>query len=304
MKHHFLLRLWRARHHPLLKIKTKIASFRKIKNYSFYAEKLTGKNGIEIGGPSAIFKDHRILPIYKVIKNLDGCNFSNTTIWEGRISSGYNYKYHRLKPDGYQYIADAVDLNIIESTKYDFVLSCYCLEHIANPFKAVSEWLRILKEDGYLLMIVPHKEGTFDHKRQVTPFEHLKEDFKKNIGEDDLTHLEEILKLHDLGKDPDTGNFELLKKRSLDNFNNRCLHQHVFDTNLALMILDYLGLKILSVDVVLPYAIITLSQKVGDKENVNNEEFFGDDAKHKKNSLFAIDRKKRLSFSVLNDLFQ
>lgn len=287
-----IAKLWRARRHLISKIKTKIISRKRIKNYSIYAEALVGKSGIEIGGPSEIFKDNRILPIYKVIKNLDGCNFSDTTIWEGEITGGYNYKYHKLKPNGYQYITDAVDMRIIESSKYDFVLSCHSLEHIANLFKAISECLRILKNNGYLLMVVPHKEGTFDHKRPVTSIGHLIKDRDENIGEDDLTHLDEILKLHDLSMDLPAGNFSSFKKRSLENYHNRCLHHHVFDTNLVLQIIDYFGLQILAVDFVLPYHIITLNQKKNDRIIVNNAKFLRDDAKYRKNSPFKIDRKR------------
>jgi len=287
-----IAKLWRVRRHLISKIKIKIISRKRIKNYSIYAEVLADKSGLEIGGPSAIFRDNRALPIYKVIKNLDGCNFSDTTIWEGEITSGYNYKYHKLKPNGYQYIADTVDLGIIESSRYDFVLSCHSLEHTANLLKAISEWLRILKNEGFLLMVVPHKEGTFDHRRPITSMEHLIKDRDENVGEDDLTHLDEILKLHDLSMDPPAGNFSSFKKRSLDNYRNRCLHHHVFNTNLVLQILDYFGLQILALDFVSPYHIITLSQKKNDRTIVNNEKFLKDDAEYRKNSPFKIDRKR------------
>ena len=42
---------------------------------------------------------------------------------------------------------------------YDFVFSSHSLEHIANPLKAISEWLRITKKDGYIIIIVPEKRA-------------------------------------------------------------------------------------------------------------------------------------------------
>ena len=42
--------------------------------------------GIEIGGKTPLFEEHSILPIYQLPKNLDNCNFSNNTTWEGNIS--------------------------------------------------------------------------------------------------------------------------------------------------------------------------------------------------------------------------
>jgi hypothetical protein len=54
-----------------------------------------------------------------------------------------------------------------------------------------------LKNNGILLFVLPQKEGTFDHKRSVTTIKHLIEDFENDIDEDYLSHLPEILKLHD-----------------------------------------------------------------------------------------------------------
>ncbi len=54
-------------------------------------------SGLEIGGPSGLFRNDGFVPISKVINGLDGCNFSNTTLWEGTIKSGENYLYHKDK---------------------------------------------------------------------------------------------------------------------------------------------------------------------------------------------------------------
>jgi len=65
----------------------------------------------------------------------------------------------------------------------------------------------------------------------------------ENIGEDDLSTLPEILKLHDLSMDPPAGNFEQFTKRSLNNYENRCLHHYVYSPNLLKEICDYLKCK-------------------------------------------------------------
>jgi SAM-dependent methyltransferase len=110
-------------------------------------------------------------------------------------------------------------------------MASHVLEHIANPLKAIHEWLRVVNDEGIILLIIPHKEATFDHKRDVTTLNHLKEDFENNIDEKDLKHLSEILKLHDYDLHNPTGDMESFKERSLQNYENRCLHQHVFDTD-------------------------------------------------------------------------
>ncbi len=224
-----------------------------------YLSNLKGKKGLEIGGPSAIFKDNGPLPIYNVLSSLDGCNFAENTIWEGKIKEGWNYRYLDGKEPGYQYICDAVDLAPIKSNSYDVILSSHNIEHLANPFKAIAEWIRVLKDGGLLLLVVPHKDRTFDHKRPITTLEHLVEDFRREIGEGDMTHLKEILELHDFEMTPEIADQNAFKSRSLNNASNRCLHHHVFDTELVLAILNYFDFKVISHDFMPPFNIVTLA---------------------------------------------
>lgn len=167
---------------------------KKITSFDEYLTEFNGKKGIEIGGPSLVFKHY--LPVYRRIKALDGVNFSNETHWEGRIVEGNTYQFFKEKV-GYQYISDGTDLSKIENKEYDFVISSHCLEHIANPLKALNEWHRILKNDGLLLLILPNKVSNFDRYRPTTTFEHILEDYNNQMTEHDLTHVEEVLSLTD-----------------------------------------------------------------------------------------------------------
>ena len=76
------------------------------------------------------------------------------------------------------------------------------VEHTANPIKAIKEWMRVLKNKGSLIIVFPDKDRTFDNKRPVTSLNHLIDDYVANTEEDDLTHLPEILNLHNFYKDP------------------------------------------------------------------------------------------------------
>jgi len=203
-----------------------------------------GKSGIEIGGPSRIFRDRGFIPIYRVLKALDGCNFSNSTIWEGRLVDGQNYNYYPSKV-GRQLVMEASDLNTITDSSYEFVLSSNCLEHVANPIKALGEWVRILKVDGLLLLVLPNKKHCFDHNRPDTTFDHLLSDFQNNTQENDLTHLEEILEFHDLGMEKQVITPEQFRARSLNNFENRALHQHVFTSTVLKELVGYFKMELL-----------------------------------------------------------
>ncbi|WP_142785572.1 methyltransferase domain-containing protein [Changchengzhania lutea] len=229
-----------------------------IKISEIYLSHFKNKCGIEIGGPSNIFSIK--IPLYSVVKTLDGCNFSNKTIWEGNIIEGDNYIYFKNK-SGKQYICEANNLSMIKNEKYDFLIASHCLEHCANTLKTIEEWLRVVKKGGAILLILPDKKYTFDNKRPITTFKHLTEDYNNNIDETDLSHLTGVLELHDLNLDKAAGTKEAFKKRSLDNFNNRCLHHHVFDFKLLEDVFTYFNIKILDLTFKKPHHQIILGVK-------------------------------------------
>jgi len=184
------------------------------------------KRGLEIGGPSDLFRPSGLIPIYQLAGSLDNCDFSSTTKWSTHSSA---FSYREDKSPGKTFFLDGSKLSSIPDNSYDFVLSCHNLEHFANPVKALREWMRILHPGGTLVVIVPFYRKTFDHRRAPTTVEHMLHDFETDVGEDDLTHLDEVLALHDLEMDPRAGTIEEFSKRSRSNFLNRCLHHHVFN---------------------------------------------------------------------------
>lgn len=233
----------------------KVKSIKRIDHFLKY---FADKKGIEIGGPSAIFSKE--IPVYQVANTLDGCNFSSHTIWEGDISEGENFNYFENRK-GYQYICEASNLETIPNENYDFLIASHCLEHCANTLKTVEEWLRVIKKGGVILLILPDRKYTFDHNRPITTFDHLMEDFNNDIDEQDLTHLAEILESHDLSMDLPAGTMGQFKRRSLDNFKNRCLHHHVFDEKLLLKIYTHLDIRVIDIVFVKPYHQIVLGIK-------------------------------------------
>ncbi|HWZ24924.1 MAG TPA: hypothetical protein VN037_06550 [Verrucomicrobiae bacterium] len=91
------------------------------------------------------------------------------------------------------------------------------------------------------------------------------EDYERDIGEKDETHLNEILDLHDLSRDPPAGTPEQFRARSLLNIENRCLHHHVFDENNSRGLLEAAGLDVEILNFISPFHIVMLahsSQKI------------------------------------------
>jgi SAM-dependent methyltransferase len=186
-----------------------------------------GRAGLEIGGPSAVFREwYRPLPIYREVSSLDNCDVSRITTW---ASHSDVYAFDSRKAAGKNIFCDGSDLSIVSGNSYDFILSSHNLEHFANPIKALKEWQRVTKPGGGLVLVLPDCTKTFDHRRDPTAVSHMLEDFDHDTQEDDLTHLPEILLKHDLSIDRPAGSPEEFRKRSLNNFTNRCLHHHVFN---------------------------------------------------------------------------
>lgn len=69
-------------------------------------------------------------------------------------------------------VAPGDDLPFKDNT-FDFIISSHVIEHFYDPIKAIKEWLRVVKPGGYVYMIVPHKERTFDRDRPRTTLAEL-----------------------------------------------------------------------------------------------------------------------------------
>jgi SAM-dependent methyltransferase len=218
---------------------------------------LKGEKGLEIGGPSAIFGVKGGIPVYIFASQVDNANYSGLTLREGVITKGYTFNYLPEK-NGYQYIAEATNLAEVADENYGFVLSSHSLEHVANPIKAIYEWKRVLKPQGKLILILPEKENTFDHKRPFTSFEHLLADFNNNIGEDDGTHFPEALQLHDFERDP---NKESFKDNVSKNIATRIVHHHVFSFEVIKKMLEYCGFELEYQQQLPPFNLITIAKK-------------------------------------------
>ena len=56
---------------------------------------------------------------------------------------------------------------------FDFVISSHVIEHFYDPIKAIQEWLRVIRRGGYVYMIIPDKERTFDKPKKRTTLNEL-----------------------------------------------------------------------------------------------------------------------------------
>lgn len=231
LKSHDMKKLYQSYFHPMMVQLTIPKTFKNL---------IENKTGLEIGAPSLTWQE---FGIYNYASNLDVAHFSRATIWEGNVpADGSEVTNGNVK--GKQYIRDAVDLHGIKSSKYDFFCASDVLEHIANPFKALLEWKRVLRPGGLMILILPLKEATFDHKREVSKIEHLIDDYLTKTTEADSRHVSEILQFHDVARDPEAASLDNFRRRSEKNQENRALHQHVFDQRLLYYMFRCLNLDV------------------------------------------------------------
>jgi len=255
--------------------------------YEMMKSHLKGKSGLEFGGPSAIFTANHLIPIYGIVHSIDNANYSPDTIWTSR--TGHLRFGSRF---GMQLIVEAGDVSEIASESYDFVAASHVLEHVANPLRALQEWKRIVKPSGTILIVLPHKANTFDHRRHFTTFDHIRSDFESSVTEADLTHLEEILELHDMDLDPPAGSREQFRKRCLQNRSKRAMHHHVFSPELIVEMFSLLEMRVLNVAVERPYHIIVDAMKPSPSERVDvhleNAGFLNAQAEWRKHDPFRM----------------
>jgi SAM-dependent methyltransferase len=226
-----------------------------------YLPYVANKRGLEIGGPSEVFRRRQPLELYRNVGGLDNCDFSQSTVWAEQQDI---YTFDPEKNPGKSIFCNGSELVSVENSTYDFVLSSHNLEHFANPVKALKEWKRVIRPSGALILALPNYKQTFDHRREPTSVDHMLEDFDRNVGEDDLTHLQEILEKHDLDMDAGGCTSEQFRQRSLNNFSNRCLHHHVFDKKNSRELLQRTGFKVQCIYLALPCHICIVATSIDD----------------------------------------
>lgn len=132
--------------------------------------------------------------------------------------------------------------------------------------------------------------ATFDRRRPVTKIEHLLENFGNDMGEEEKTNILEVLELHDFDRDRWANNREVFRARSEDNLRNRFIPHHVFDTGLAVRMVDHAGFRILAVEPAPSNNIVILCGKPKAGEQFDNTDQFDAGAEWRKASPFQTDR--------------
>jgi SAM-dependent methyltransferase len=122
---------------------------------------------------------------------------------------------------------DGDGLSQFADESYDFIILNHVIEHVANPIRTVEELFRVVKRDGYVVISAPDKNFTFDSKRELTPFSHLKEEYDRQVKVVTDDHYMDFIR----GVHPELLDLDAEKlQQHVDKIRARREHAHVWDS--------------------------------------------------------------------------
>jgi SAM-dependent methyltransferase len=143
---------------------------------------------------------------------------------------------------------DIETLNKTTDFLYDFLCASHVLEHLENPLGALKNWIRVLKPSGYLLLVIPEKNYTFDCTRKTTLLSHMIAD-NELLGFREQHKNEHWIEFASETKPPQRTLTAMVGEPDLG------CHYHVFDIENTLDLLLYLkNILIFQIEV---YALIS-----------------------------------------------
>ncbi|WP_138499134.1 glycosyltransferase [Nostoc sp. PA-18-2419] len=186
------------------------------------ASRLRGK-GIEVGAAASPFP----IPLHCSVEYAD--IYSQTTI-KDQLYTGQN-PHSLIEPT---LITDLEKLESIEDNSLDFIVACHVIEHVKNVLLALKNAYNKLRVGGYLVLVIPDKERTFDKQRKLTTLEHLILDYQNPSSERDREHYVEFYQLA-FPTEPDKL-YEKVDKNFREQLN---IHFHTFTYSSFTLIIDY-----------------------------------------------------------------
>jgi SAM-dependent methyltransferase len=132
---------------------------------------LDGLKGIEIG--AAAHNDFGI----------DALNVDRYAEMDTVYKDAERDLWGRAKP--VDIVAPGHDLPL-DDDSFDFVFASHVIEHIPDPIAALEEWRRVARK--YVVLVVPHRDRTFDRDRPLTPLSELIERHESGFTSDEDRH--------------------------------------------------------------------------------------------------------------------
>lgn len=122
-------------------------------------------------------------------KSLEVIEFAPSYMMAKRLKSypNINYKSADLFMDNVDDKVDVTDMSIYTDNQFDIFICSHILEHVENDIKALQELYRILKPEGWGIIMAPidlNLKSNYENKLIVNPDERW-----KHFGQDDHVRL-------------------------------------------------------------------------------------------------------------------
>jgi len=122
-------------------------------------------------------------------------------------------------------IDDGETLSTVPTESQDFIIASHFFEHCQNPVAALQSFVRVLRPDGILFLVIPDKLYTFDKERPSTSIQHIVRDFEEGPAWSKEQHYREYARLVDHAA---TGEAEELRAQYLIGL-DYSIHFHVWN---------------------------------------------------------------------------
>lgn len=99
---------------------------------------------------------------------------------------------------------------------WDFVLTSHVLEHFFDPIKALKEWHRVVKDGGYICLILPDKRKTFDKKRERTALNELIDRHANQVSNSEIAAHHNVWVMEDVLELCKYLNYDVVEYRETD----------------------------------------------------------------------------------------
>lgn len=85
------------------------------------------------------------------------------------------------------------DFSELIKHQFDFFVANHLIEHLINPIRFLENIYNVMPSDSVLYLAVPDKDYTFDRFRDLTTNDHLWQEYKENINELSVEHLNDFI---------------------------------------------------------------------------------------------------------------
>lgn len=152
----------------------------RFESYGKRAFEICTGNGLEFGALSSPFDLNASVTYVDKYSQIDLLKFYSTD------TRKYTILNHQLN-------LELSSLSSISTGAYDFVISSHLIEMMPNFIDYISEWLRIVRVDGVVYFVTPHREFSSSvHDQFLTTFDSVVSTYQTNSVAPDLSYFNYI----------------------------------------------------------------------------------------------------------------